>query len=292
MTLVAFSKTPLSIPKVNVKELVERGLRENVMVEKQPRFFPSSSPVCIRRNNILANEDRIGLSFETRDVTRELYINIGNTFHKVMTDGLYKSRSLLFREYKLPSIPSVEFGGRVDAVIKMEGKIYGVEFKSCGAKIPTEPKIEHRKQAELYSAIMGIPFIILYVSRNVQTYGVAGMNSTEFMVEMNNDVAFNSLQTLFYTDILNKRGLVYHREWDENSVVCQQCKVFDACYKRNLKASSNDELNQAYEDARLLTNEYLLDTARRKRGILKHIMRYGIKPVSWDFLSKANWENI
>jgi hypothetical protein len=95
----------------------------------------------------------------------EFYFGIGNAVDDVLGKAWRKAGILMGQEVNVPDI-GINLGGRIDAVIKLDGQPTIIEHKTCGNNLPRAPKLEHEAQCMIYAAITGLPAHVLYVSRN------------------------------------------------------------------------------------------------------------------------------
>lgn len=115
------------------------------------------------------------------DTKSEFYTSIGNAVHKAVCRILRSEGVLLNQELRIEN-DWLDFGGYIDAIVKIDDSIQIIEIKTCG-KLPTSPYNEHQFQVATYGLLTGIEDTrILYVSRNVMSYPARTLEIAEFRV--------------------------------------------------------------------------------------------------------------
>lgn len=147
-----------------VETLVKKGLTSDPFWDRSGRIYASGSAYCARQTMLYSTFK--GNSMIT--ASSKAYMKLGEAIEELVISGLFNTGSLLFTQYRLPDV-GLNMGGKIDAVIYVDGKIRVLEVKSCG-ELPARPKPEHRAQALMYNAVTGIPASILYFSRGVADY--------------------------------------------------------------------------------------------------------------------------
>lgn len=272
-----------------IESIVLKGLADvSELRRPEGRFYCSDVGSCQRRAvKLLVTERREPISPASR-----AYMSIGITVHEMVSDALFKSNRLLFKEYKLPSMEEPDLRGMVDNVIfGPDDKIMGLEVKTCGA-LPPRPKEDHEMQVLLYSALTGFDFAILYISRKVAGWD-GKLILRSFDIETDDGVLHSAMTRACIAHYAYMDGLLpeipptFTR--DKN---CRFCAFADECWEEteeDLPTADVAQMDGLYIRAELRAREIIDERFDRRTGIIKHIQRYAtpdvqrkLKSISWD----------
>lgn len=262
------------------------------------RIFPSEAN-CDRRVALYGLVDQIEPMNHVVSPEGLLYMDYGSSAHKTLTNAFYLAGKLLFKEYHLPKL-ELNLGGYVDAIIlDFDDRIRGVEIKTCGAKtfklMPSEIKDEHRKQAAIYSVILGLDFKVLYVSRDVKDYAADKLLIKSIPLVLSDEEKEETIVRL----------VVAHLAMNDNKLPpipfssakeCGFCPFTNLCWsewgKNKTFAMEADEksMKKYRKGAEQIARKIIDDTPKRRNGILNHISRHGTPDAKR--LLGGSWENL
>lgn len=158
-------RSPITGATADLSSLVVTGLAKVTdMKSRVGRLHAREAGFCSRQAAMSSLVD--GQRVQPAAMTA--YMELGNSIEAMVMDALYATKALLFIQYRLPDI-GLNMGGYVDGLVVIDGKLHVLEVKSCG-ELPTAPKVEHWSQAMIYSAVTGLPAIVLYFSRHVAKF--------------------------------------------------------------------------------------------------------------------------
>jgi len=271
-----------------LESIVLKGLGDVVELRREAgRFHCGDVGSCQRRAvKYLVTERRDAISPSSM-----AYMTIGSAVHEMVTDALFKSNRLLFKEYKIPPMEEPDLRGMVDAIIfGPDDKIGGLEIKTCG-NLPPRPREEHEIQTLLYSALTGFDFHILYLSRKVAGYD-GKLMLRSFEVEADDGVLHNAMTRACLAHYAYMDGLLpeipptFTRDKD-----CRFCPFADECWdavEEDLPTATSKQMNSLYTQAELRAREIIDQREDKRVGILKHIERYAtpevqkkLRTISW-----------
>ena len=197
------------------------------------RLHASSSGFCPRRNALHAHVDQLA----RMGPSGELYTSIGNAVHEALQKALDVAGLLWKAEYHLLPIELedgtlLNLGGYIDGVVEFEGKVYLVEFKSCSPNMPNDVRKSHRRQAEIYSSVVGLPIKVVYQSRNVTTFGRGRPDIRTFDIPYNPEVAREVFTILAQSTRYNQVGHVPSRPMYMKKSMCDKtyCPFMSRCW--------------------------------------------------------------
>jgi len=205
---------------------------------------------------------------------------------------LHKSKQLIFKEFKLPPTEDPSIRGIIDAIFfGPSDKILAMEVKSCG-NLPAKPQLAHEMQALLYSALVGLDIVVLYVSRKVAGYDGKLMLKS-FDIEATEEILVHALTQpclayfAYQDEVLPPIPAGFKDEKD-----CRFCPFIEECWgddEEELPEANEDLLDELYDLATGRAEELYDFRGDRRNGILKHIqrnaspeIRHRLKSASWD----------
>jgi hypothetical protein len=262
-----------------VEDYILRGMTSTrSMSRKGVKFYASDASHCPRRAVKFLVTDRDDVITPSSTA----YMKIGTSIHEVVTDALFKSGRLIFKEFRLPQSEAPDIRGIVDAIyFGIDDKIMGMEIKSCG-NLPGRPKEDHLNQALTYSALTGLDMVIFYFSRKVAGWDQKLMIKS-FDVEASEDdmLAILSRICLAYfahmDDVLPPIPPGFSMDAD-----CRFCGFKDECWEgeeEDLPEAKSKHLNKLYDAAEVRAEELLEGRDKARNGILRHIQRSGTAAV-------------
>jgi len=279
----------------NDKSLVDYivdGLRSTKSANQNGRMYASTSGFCERQT-------ALGMTY-TGDVVlepeTELYFKMGLAIEDAFIGSLKKQGLLLFTQFETPDI-GLNIGGKIDGIYCLpDGKIRLLEIKSCG-QLPKVPYGENISQANLYSAITGLPIDLVYGSRLVKQGKSDEILIKEFRIPYN---PVNLKRTMFrvvYGKICADKGLMpdipdhIHNEFD-----CGFCKFKNICWQgepSHLETMSDSEIKENWDLTEKKVLVMMSENAieQRRNGVLKHLSQFGtdyakrlLVGTTWDKL--------
>jgi len=272
-----------------VESLILRGMVEVVSLSREERKFNASAVAwCPRRSvKYLFTSKK-----ETVTPASKAYMTIGVAIHEMVTDALHKANRLIFKEYKLPPRTDPDIRGIVDAIFfGPDGRIMGMEIKSCG-NLPGSPRPEARAQATLYSALTGLDFVIVYVSRKVAGWEGKLMIKSFDLEATESDMfaALSKACLAHYASI--EHVLPEIPPGFTRSSHCTFCPFVEECWEgeeEDIPTATMEQMEELYEKADRRASELILERDNSRSGILKHISRYAspevrrkLESISWS----------
>lgn len=268
------------------------GLRSTKSGNQNGRMYASSSGFCERQTALgMTYTGDIDLEPET-----EMYFGLGLAIEDLYIKSLRKQSLLLFSQFITPDI-GLNIGGKIDGIYKLpDGKIRLLEIKSCG-QLPKEPYGENMSQANLYSAICGLPIDLVYGSRLVKQGKNPDLLIKQFPVAYNHKSIYDTMFRVIYGKLCADRGLmpdIPNFLKSEND--CGFCRFKNICWQgepSHLEAMSQTEIDEIY----LLTKEKCDvmmtedEINKRRNGVLKHLSQYGTDYAK-KLLNGTDWNDL
>ena len=157
--------------------------------------------------------------------------------------------------------------GTCDGIVtdKTGKPLFGIEMKTCSPNFvkgkKSVVKEDHLNQTLLYSLVLGVPFIVLYVDRNVATYRRASKNmilsAKQFVIDA------SSVEHTLYISALTQKAIrayellqTHTLEYDYGKDYKRACVYCDhRC--ENVKWESVRDTNSHIERVKIKAAEYL-----------------------------------
>jgi len=241
------------------------------LYRKDIKFYASDSADCPRKAVKFFHTKRR----ESITPASTAYMTLGIIMHEMITDALYKSNRLIFKEYRMPPRERPDIRGMVDAVFfAAEDKIKGMEIKSCG-NLPGKPREAHELQALTYSALTGLEFEILYVSRKVAGYDGKLMLKS-FEIECDEEAMTRTIARICLAYYANKKEVLPEISPTRKEGDCRFCGFRDECWEgeeEDLSTASTGQMLKLLDKADERAEEIMTERESRRRGIIKHIQR-------------------
>lgn len=234
------------------------------------RLYASSAALCPRKE-AFNNHPAIDNGMEQQSVTRLLYTEIGHTIESVLIAGF--GSSLVVEHYKVNN-DALNLGGEIDAIIRKGDHLYIVEIKSCGA-VPVRPKAAHVRQAQVYAALTGLPAVLLYWSRNVESWkaGRAEIAATAFDIDTSSEtlqqVMRNVALSRIYTDLTVNPPMP---DGMRKTVDCAYCPYYSICWDNGTPLYDNDATEAQVTEASRRAADFAarwLATMDKRRELFK-----------------------
>lgn len=262
------------------------------------RLYVSSSGFCPRKAALDATmPDRYGFNGVSN-----AFMRLGNCMEKILLEGAFASKRLLFADYSIPTT-GLDVGGKIDGILEFNHKVYLAEIKSIAylpkgdeTEILTNPRFgQNLAQTSIYSAITGLPAILVYFSRFVKQSGKSN-NLALKVFDLGFDVErltpyIESLATSSFAidagvlpDIPDNFDMKEHcgfcpfksNCWDSGSFVLEDNPAVLATVETKAKNFADEFMSTAAIE-------------KRRNGVLKHISLNGT-PHAEKLLHKKDWK--
>lgn len=285
-------KLDVDLKNPSIELLIRNGLKASSTSDRRNRLHARDT-YCGRRNAILAGL----VTIQESNMVFQLYTEFGKTVEKIVIKGLQNSGSLLYEDFIIPSV-GINLGGRIDAIAVVDKKVRILEIKNIG-ELPDKPKGSHIAQTKTYSAICGLPYSIIYVSRKVQRregYDVVP-DMTTFNYPFNLSEAKEHIFDVVRSDIYKQNGFLppkLHRF----KVQCEHCDFKSFCFHGvansliTLKEPTPDDELKLLTDIEKLTEEITKpeNVKLRRNFVLTQIASKN--KTSKKILEKLDWDEI
>lgn len=279
-----------------------RGLRSQKDVKRKGRLWASQAPHCSRRGALTG-------VYEGTQITRPAnqgYFSLGIAIENMILNAWDKNKLVITDQYRLPEV-GLNLGGKVDAVVLLNGKLRIVEIKSCGDKIPTSGKREHLSQARFYSAVTGFPMYLFYFSRNVAHFN-GKLKSTYFYEEFNKDTLQYTVHNAALARLSIDNTIIPEIGGNIRSIGdCGFCDFVGHCWKGDeLTISDRNGLTEQYDyrqyskivnEAIQFTQDFFLedniDKRRQKflRDLVKPMKKKGFNDRILSDFNDGRWQD-
>jgi hypothetical protein len=272
-------------------EAIETGLERSEMQNYDGRIHASSSGYCSRRGALEATYKGMR-KYEAKSA---LYFKLGLALEDSVLDALDSQKRLFFRQYHLPEI-GINLGGKVDGIVLHNGKLHCLEIKSCGSTLPTKPDDEHLTQINIYSAVTGLPGLLLYVSRTVQDYN-GNLKLKLFDLGFNADMG-KSLRSSALAYFASKNELLPDiPDHITSEKDCGYCNFKNLCWQfevspvlQPMTPTENEQINAAAD--KFISNfMQVSELKKRRNGVLKFLSENGNKTAKF-YLAGESWDSI
>ena len=217
-----------STPTSPYTEAITEGLsdREYSMKRRKGRIFGSDGIVCPRKTVLLHHVEKHQKS-KTSAASR-LYFKMGDGMQEVLGVGLENAGMLVFEEWKIDD-SEVSIGERIDWIVIKDGKLRGIEAKTCN-KLPNEAKSAHVFQARTYQLMTGLPFDVLYASRNVADFH-GNLKIASFELEWNEEIEWDTAERMATIHVYDKHNLLPDIPSNKTSAsACSWCPFKSRCW--------------------------------------------------------------
>lgn len=290
-----------------LKEILQKYGGKVFTKRASGRLYASEVGHCERKAAISATQN--GIAKHGADFS--LYVKIGDAVEKVVNNSFERKGILLFEGYRLEAMKNV-MGGVVDSIVLLERpngtyKIEVIEVKSCG-NLPSEPKVEHLGQAKLYSAIVGFPCAIFYVSREVADW-TGDVIAEEFHYKFDPEDLSRYVWRAYYSAACIREGVLPEQPFFKYKKDCGYCDHKDFCwndqdeestekYLSNQKTKLKPLTQELHEQLVAETNEFVEEfmseeqIARRRHGVLNHIINNGKNKKANALLDSMVWDDL
>jgi hypothetical protein len=269
---------PFAASAQSITGMVKKGMSSIDTVERNGRLWASQAAVCPRQ--AVLSSTRHDTELTTPASTG--YFRLGSCIEDIVIDALKKEGALLWAQYKLPDI-GLNLGGSIDGVVLVGGRVKVLEIKSCG-ELPAEPKLEHRAQAMVYSAVTGLPPIVFYFSRSVASFDGA-LKVREFNLSPSVDEMRATMFQVAYARIAIERGVIPGiPDTITAEKQCGFCPWKSHCWRDAPLPRKGVDVFEHVEivtEARAMVDALMTPEALRKRrnGVLSFLSKYGAPDV-------------
>lgn len=219
MSQPPITRRGFNIPPTHPLLAVLSGGTKEEVNDRKGRLYASQAGFCARAATLSAIE----VYSRRISAGSSYYTEIGNAIHAVVKRRLRDAGHLLAEEAR---ISALGLSGFVDIVANYDGAPRIIEVKSCG-KLPTTPHASHFAQASIYGAFTGLPFDILYVSRNV--LGFNGQLQTSVFSYPAPTTPSMALVTAVHAAVCVNRRIVPDKPFGNDSE-CRFCDHYDICW--------------------------------------------------------------
>ena len=272
-----------------LEHLIKKGMTEVAKYDRRGRIYASGAAFCPRQTVF----GSILTSTEIQSAASKGYMSIGSAIEEMITDALYKSDALLFKQYRLPDM-GLDMGGYIDAIVWSDSKIRALEIKSCSS-IPSKPKPEHIAQALTYSSAIGMPISILYFSRSVANYN-GELQMREFQLEFSNESMVSILFNICFSRLCITNNVAPPKPEGWNQKECGYCPFIPICWEGEdvpMDVLSGDERVKLMKRAKdmaenLASNEQV---KIRRTGVLNFLEKNG-SDFAKKLLKGSNWDEL
>jgi hypothetical protein len=281
--------------KNKIETVIVAGMTSEKIINQRGRLYAGTSGLCARQTTLQANF--VGTEIQQPETTG--YYASGNAIEEVVLDALAKQNTLLYSGYKIPEC-GINLGGKVDGFVRLPDEtIKGIEIKSCGATLPSHPKLEHKAQALLYSAITGFPFEIIYFSRSIVDKD-QNINLRSFELDSNWLDRYMTLYQAVLGYICQQNGVMPNIPTHiQSSNDCGFCRFKDICWNNqksfmpSINTMSLAVQNDIYRESEELASELLSEeiVAIRRKSVLKYMSEYGT-PFAKTLLKSQDWSDL
>lgn len=276
--------------EIRLEDVIVSGMKSIRKANQNGRMYASTSGFCERQT-------ALSMTFEgdtEYEAASAGYFEIGLAVESVILKALRSQDVLLFSQLETPDI-RLNLGGKIDGVYRLDNdKIRLLEVKSCGA-LPNKPHAEHLAQANLYTAITGLPATLLYFSRNVANF--AGEIQMRLFELDNQDDIYRSMLKTVYGKICADKGLMPDiPEEITRPSHCGFCRFKNICWDgepSHLEPMSDSEYKENWDLTIKMTDDMMssIKVEQRRNGVLKHLMQYGT-PYAKDLLTDKDWKDL
>lgn len=270
-----------------METIIRRGLTKTVEYNRDGRIYASGAAYCTRQTVIGAT----GKSTEIQNAASGAYMTMGSAIEEMLLTAFHNQNVLLFKQYKLPELPGINMGGKIDAIVYVLNKIRCVEIKSCSS-LPGAPKSGHLEQAQVYSAVTGLPASLVYFSRSVADYN-GNIQLREFPLALSREDHFNTMFKVCYARLAIDANVIPPVPSGWTQANCGYCPFVPICWEDDelpgIAVGRKDNaimMEQAKEWAAKLTTVEAL--SERRHGVLRHLEKNGTQTAN-ELLAGTDW---
>ena len=206
-----------------LRELIDEVYLSKQREKEKTHFYVTDAGKCARAVYLsLKNAPK-----EPLDARALRIFEHGDHTHMRLASALFSLGIVCAVEVAIP--PNETIHGRADAIVRLDGETYVVEFKSINRyafenKLST-PQPEHLQQVQLYMHFFKIPKgILIYESKDTQ-------DIKEFVVEYDKDLVGKVLGEFDHIHGFVERGVIPPKPKDIESWRCEYCCYRQTCAK-------------------------------------------------------------
>lgn len=281
--------------KNKIETIIVAGMTSTKTINQNGRLYAGTSGLCARQATLQANF--VGTEVQQPETTG--YYASGNAIEEIVLKALHNQNSLLLEDYRISDC-GINLGGKVDAFVKLPNEhIKLIEIKSCGATLPSKPKLEHKAQALLYSAITGFPAEVVYFSRSIVDKD-QNINLRSFELDSN----WGERYTTLHQAVLGYIALKYNVMPDVPDYIksendCGFCRFKNICWQGEKSFMSKidslyfSEQSEIYDLAMNITTNLMSDEniAARRQQTLQYMSKNGTN-FAKTLLKSSNWTDL
>lgn len=287
-------------PKADFISDLTEGFAKTNNREANGRLYISSSGYCSRKSALDATmPDRYDFSGASH-----AFMRLGQCMEQILLDGAYAKNKLLFADFRIPTT-GLNVGGKIDGIVIYDNKITVAEIKSI-AYLPkgdeedlfSNPRFgQYIAQASLYSAVVGLPSILVFFSRFVRQSGKSNDLALKvFDLGFDVDRLKNYIQSLAISSYAVDAGILPDIPKTFNQKEhCRFCDWQKNCWDDmpTVLEKNDDLLENITQRAKTFADNFMSDESvlQRRNGVLKHIELNGTEKAK-KLLAGKSWENL
>lgn len=198
---------------------------------KRPYLYGADAGMCARKNVFHAHNTWIPFDKNAASVG---YMALGDALENMLARGLSDKGKLVAQNMRLVDMPTLKVSGKMDLIFSdHQDNLRLAEIKSCG-QLPSEPKVGHRAQVEMYAAVSGFDRVWLtYISRNIRNSFGPKISMKTFEIEVTPDVIRTRLEIAALSMLAAKhKKLPPKAAHFRKSQECLYCPFLDFCWGR------------------------------------------------------------
>jgi len=159
-----------------------------------------------------------------------LYTKIGNAVEDVVITAFKNSKIYIGNDLKLPEVDYISLGGKIDAIVDVNGQAQIIEIKTTSN--PMKLNLKHYNQALTYSTYLGLDFNILYLDRKVAVFnrGEQNLSINSFYFQYNEKKSIQNLKNLFKARYYIENNALPEVELDSKHCREIYCDFYDYCH--------------------------------------------------------------
>jgi CRISPR/Cas system-associated exonuclease Cas4 (RecB family) len=196
---------------------------------QRPYLYGADAGMCARKNVFHANNTWVPFDKTPASIG---YMAIGDALENMLAKGLSDKGKLVAQNMRLVDMALLKISGKMDLIFSDNNdELRLAEIKSCGA-LPSEPKINHLAQVEMYAAVSGFDRVWLtYVSRNVRNSFGPKISMKTFEVAVTPDVIRTRFEIAALSMLASKHGKLPPKAAHfRKSQECLYCPFLDFCW--------------------------------------------------------------
>lgn len=271
-----------------------QGLESVEYKKRGGRLYVSDSTLCEKKAVLASNE----LTYES-DGFKSFYTEQGKTAERVALTGLDNSGLLMFADYKTPDI-GINIGGKIDAIVYYKERVQILEIKQIGS-LPVSPIKDHIAQTVFYSALLGLPAILLYLDRKIEGFNT-GLLRREFVMDTSFENRRKYLERAVKGYLYNKEKLIPLKPDYMKKSYCTRCDYQEKCWgkdedyslwlEQGFSFASFENSVDIQKTCDTMILALLNETVLRDRttGVLNYLQKYSTRKITKEVLG-GSWDS-